>query len=185
MRFSSSLPLIPSSAAISVKAVVVNLWILVVFCDAPRNARTLRIDPYPKGVYVHFMMAQTRALHFLVATAFVFVNLLCPCVSVAASAQSEEQQHHQLHEMPADSDCQHQQCPDCNSEVVISGDQLALVSPSPGSYKINLDDDDAQDYADLNDAHHRPRASPPTGPPYAVIAFAADSPVRRHDLQLK
>ncbi len=130
------------------------------------------------------MMLQRKVLHILLATAFVFVNLVCPCASASASSEAQGQQH-QHHEAPADSDCPHKQCSDCNSALAISCEQGGLVTPSPHLTKVDLDEDDTQlDLVAISQATQLP-ALTSTGPPYADIAFMAESPVRRHDLQLE
>ncbi len=130
------------------------------------------------------MKLQSKALHILIATAFVFVNLVCPCASVSASSEPQGQ-HHQHHEAPADSDCPHKQCPDCNSALAIKCEQSALATPSPHLTKVDLDDDDNQLDAVVSTQATQPLALASTGAPYADIAFMAQSPVRRHDLQLE
>jgi len=130
------------------------------------------------------MMVQRKALHILIATAFVFVNLVCPCASVSASPETQGQQH-QHHEAPADSDCPHKQCPDCNSALAVSCEQGALVSHSPHLTKVDLDDDDNQLDAIVTSQPARPPSYSSTGPPYPHLVFVAESPVRRHDLQLE
>jgi len=130
------------------------------------------------------MKLQSKVLHTLLATAIVFANFVCPCASASADSEVQGQQH-QHQEAPADADCSHQQCPGCSSALAVSCDKSTLVSPSPHLTKLDLDDDDTQLDAVAIVQVTRPPPLTYTDQPYANIAFMAESPVRRHDLQLE
>ena len=135
------------------------------------------------GYRVLHVMMQHKALHLLTALTFVFVNLVCPCASASMmSADEGEHGQHQHHESPAESDCPHSQCPDCNSAVAGSCDTGALV-PSL-LVKTDLDNDTPVIVASVDEAFHKPYLLS-TGPPGYVSWHPPSSPVSRYDSQLK
>lgn len=128
-------------------------------------------------------MMKHKALHLLIALTFVFVNLVCPCASASMmSVDVGEHGQHQHHEAPADSDCPHSQCPDCNSALAVTCDTGALV-PST-LVKTNLDNDTPLLVASVVEPFIKPHLLS-TGPPGYVRWHLATSPVKRFDLQLK
>lgn len=135
------------------------------------------------GYRVLHVMMQHKALHLLTALTFVFVNLVCPCASASMmSADEGEHGQHQHHEMPAESDCPHSQCPDCNSALAVSCDTGALV-PST-LVKTDLDNDTPIIAASVNEPFHKPYLHS-TGPPGYVSWHPPSSPISRYDSQLE
>lgn len=139
------------------------------------------------GYSVHFVTMKHKTLHLLSVLAFVFVNVVCPCVSASMlPADAGEHGQHQHHETPAEApavaDCLHSECPDCSSAVGLSCETQILV---PGSVvKTDLDDDAPLLLTGVPAPLIKPQLQA-TGPPDHVGWFAAVSPVSRFDLQLK
>ncbi len=134
------------------------------------------------------MIAQ-KALHFILATTLIFVNLVCSCASAFASIESvgsvPEGQNQHL-EAPVNPDCPHQQCPDTHSALTCDCDQGALVSPSPSPTRVDLDNDQVQLHTTGEPSQTTWIPELPTGPPRsASFTLVPESPVRRHDLQLE
>lgn len=128
-------------------------------------------------------MMQHKALHLLTALTFVFVNLVCPCASASMTAADEgEHGQHQHHEAPAESDCPHSQCPDCNSALAVSCDTGALV-PSK-LVKTDLDNDTLVIVASVKEPINKPLLLS-TGPPGFDSWHPSSSPVNRYDSQLE
>ncbi len=129
-----------------------------------------------------------KALHLLTALTFVFVNLVCPCAS-ASMTTADEAGHgaHQHHETPAnapaESDCPHGECPDCNSAMAVSCDTGALI-PTATIVKIDLEDDSPVLLAS-NSLQTNRATLLSTGPPGYVSWHPSASPVSRYDSQLE
>ena len=135
------------------------------------------------GYRVLHVMMQYKALHLLAALTFVFVNLVCPCASASmVSADEGEHGQHQHHEAPAEMDCPHNQCPDCDSAIAGVCDTGALV-PSK-LVKTDLDNDTPVIVAFVNEPLHQLDLLS-TGPPGYVSWHPPSSPVSRYDSQIE
>ena len=155
------------------------------------------------------MTVPKQALHLFLAATLVFVNLACACASASVSVpdndvQLGQHQHaHQAAHQPeqqlpsahhvnladAHQPCQHQytdsQCPDCSSDLAIGCDKNTLDLQLSKLSKLGHGDDSGQTPV-LSPVPYLPLPVPiSTGPPVQAMAFIADSPVRRHDRQLK
>lgn len=156
------------------------------------------------------MIAPKSILHLFLAATLVFVNLACPCGSASASMsmngatptsielsvvedQHSQHQHRQGQESAtldqAQNQCPHEftdnQCPDCTSYLAVSCDDSALTLPASKLVKVGPDGDSSQMLASLPLAFLPLPVPISTRPPHQATAFFAESPVQRHDRQLK
>ena len=154
------------------------------------------------------MIVPKSILHLFLAATLVFVNLACPCGSASASmsmngaiptsialsvVEDQHSQHRQVQESAtldqAQNDCPHEftdnQCPDCTSYLAVSCDDSALTLPASKLVKVGPDDDSSQMLASLPLAFLPLPVPVSTRPPHQAAAFFAESPVQRHDRQLK
>ncbi len=150
------------------------------------------------------MNVPKSVLHLFLAATLVFVNLACPCASASASPVANvtgEGMHaqHQMHGSGAGLDqaqqvdqaqnqCPHEftdnQCPDCSSALAMSCDESALTMPTSKLLKIEPDDSSVQ-IASIP-PYYLPMPVPiSAGSPPQAIAWEIESPVQRHDRQLK
>jgi len=90
---------------------------------------------------------------------------------------------HQHHEVPAESDCAHHECPDCNSAKAVSCDTGALIPPS-AVVKIDLEDDSPVLLA-ANSIRFEETSHLSTGPPGYLPRHPFASPISRYDTQIK
>ena len=154
------------------------------------------------------MIVPKSILHLFLAATLVFVNLACPCGSASASmsmngaiptsialsvVEDQHSQHRQVQESAtldqAQNDCPHEftdnQCPDCTSYLAISCDDSALTLPASKLVKVGPDDDSGQMLASLPLTFLPLPVPISTRPVHRATAFFAESPVQRHDRQLK
>ena len=156
------------------------------------------------------MILPKSILHLFLAATLVFVNLACPCGSASASMsmngaipisielavvedQHSQHQHRQVQESAtldqAQNDCPHEftdnQCPDCTSYLAVSCDDSALTLPASKLVKVGPDDDSGQMLASLPLTFLPLPVPISTRPVHRATAFFAESPVQRHDRQLK
>lgn len=154
------------------------------------------------------MIVPKSILHLFLAATLVFVNLACPCGSASASmsmngaiptsvalsvVEDQHSQHRQVQESAtldqAQNDCPHEftdnQCPDCTSYLAVSCDDSALTLPASKLVKVGPDDDSGQMLASLPLAFLPLPVPVSTRPAHQAAAFFAESPVQRHDRQLK
>jgi len=104
-----------------------------------------------------------------------------------------EGQHSQVQESAALDQSQNQsphvftenQYPDCTPYLAISCDDSALTLPASKLVKVGPDDNSGQILASLPLSFLPLPVPISTSPPHQAIAFIAQSPVQRHDLQLK
>ena len=154
------------------------------------------------------MILPKSILHLFLAATLVFVNLACPCGSASASmsmngaiptsialsvVEDQHSQHRQVQESAtldqAQNDCPHEftdnQCPDCTSYLAVSCDDSALTLPASKLVKVGPDDDSGQMLASLPLTFLPLPVPISTRPVHRATAFFAESPVQRHDRQLK
>ena len=154
------------------------------------------------------MIVPKSILHLFLAATLVFVNLACPCGSASASmsmngaiptsialavVEDQHSQHRQVQESAtldqAQNDCPHEftdnQCPDCTSYLAVSCDDSALTLPASKLVKVGPDDDSGQMLASLPLTFLPLPVPISTRPVHRATAFFAESPVQRHDRQLK
>ena len=156
------------------------------------------------------MIVPKSILHIFLAATLVFVNLACPCGSASASMsmngatptsielsvvedQHSQHQHRQGQESAtldqAQNQCPHEftdnQCPDCTSYLAVSCDDSALTLPASKLVKVGPDGDSGQMLASLPLTFLPLPVPISTRPPHQAAAFFAESPVQRHDRQLK
>ena len=156
------------------------------------------------------MAVPKSILHLFLAATLVFVNLACPCGSASASMsmngapptsielsvveeQHSQHQHRQGQESAtldqAQNQCPHEftdnQCPDCTSYLAVSCDDSALTLPASKLVKVGPDADSGQMLASLPLAFLPPPVPISTRLLHQATAFFVESPVQRHDRQLK